>query len=221
MADTITHVNAPKQDRSRRTLERIVRASLHILESEGPGALTVQSIVDRAGSSVGSFYARFAGKEELLDYLGERIWREAAVRWDEVLSSQDWSGLDLGQMVEGAVRLLGEAGNSRASSLKALEQAPGARDDAYLSFHTHVISGLERMLLARSGEMAHPDPPVAVPLGLRAALAVLEGRRPEVGDPLPKERRMEEASKMLMSYLAGAARGPTGLRDVDFFDIWG
>ena len=94
------HVNPPKQSRSKRTLERLVGASLEILGREGPDALTVQAIVERAGSSVGSFYARFAGKEDLLDYLGERVWREAAARWDEALASRDLSGLDLRQLVE-------------------------------------------------------------------------------------------------------------------------
>lgn len=221
MADETTYINPPKQRRSRRTLERLVRASLDILDREGPDGLTVKAIVEGAHSSVGSFYARFAGKDELVDYLGERVWREAATRWDEALGSRDWSGLDLGQMVDGAVRLLGEAAGSRASSLKALEQVPGARDDAYLSFQGHVISGLEELLLARSDEMAHPDPPVAARLGLRAALSILEAEPPPGGDPLSPERRMEEASTLLMSYLAGGARGPGGSREVDFFDIWG
>jgi len=221
MDEARAHLNPPKQRRSRRTLERIVSASLDILGGDGPDALTVQAIVERAGSSVGSFYARFAGKEDLLDYLGERVWREAAARWDEALASRDWSGLDLRHLVEGSVRLLGDVGSTHASYLEALGRAHRARDDAYASFHAHVLAGLEELLLSRSDEMAHPDPPVAVPLGLRAALSVLEaGVRPGV-DPLTEERRMEEASVILMSYLTGTSPHTQGAGDVDFFDIWG
>ena len=54
-------INPPKQARSRRTLERIVEASLEILAAEGPDSLTVHRVVEKAGSSVGSFYARFEG----------------------------------------------------------------------------------------------------------------------------------------------------------------
>lgn len=221
MSDDAPSLNPPKQSRSRRTLERIVRASLEILEQEGPDGLTVQAIVERAGSSVGSFYARFAGKDELLDFLGERVWREAATRWDEALASSDWSGLGLGEMIDGAVRLLGEAGRSRASYLKALERTPGARGDAYLSFQVHVIRGVERLILDRAAEMTHPEPEVGVPLGLRAALALLDA--PEApGSPLPPvERRMEEASRMLRAYLAGGGGERTSGESVDFFDIWG
>jgi AcrR family transcriptional regulator len=216
------HLNPPKQSRSRRTLERIVRASLEILEREGSEALTVQSIVERADSSVGSFYARFAGKDDLLDYLGERVWREAASRWDEALSSEDWRGLGLRQVVEGAVRLLGESGRSRASYLRALERTPGAREDAYLAFQTHVIGGIEGLLLARSDEITHPEPSLAVSLGLRAVLAMVEAPPSRAGRDLPPvDRRMEEAASMLLAYLAGEGAHAPGGKEVDFFDIWG
>jgi len=222
MADEAAHVIPPKQTRSRRTLERIVRASLDILEQEGPDGLTVQAIVERASSSVGSFYARFAGKEDLLEYLGERVWREAATRWDEALASRDWSGLNLAQVVEGAVDLLEQAGRSRASYLTALERASGAREDAYLAFHTHVIRGIEGLLLARSAEITHPDPSVAVTLGLRAALAVVEAGLERVGvDPVGPDRRREEAAAMLVTYLTGERGRQVGKKKVEFFDIWG
>jgi len=222
MTEETAHHNPPQQARSRRTLERIVRAALDILEQEGPEGLTVQAIVERAGSSVGSFYARFGGKDDLLEYLGERVWREAAARWDETLGSRDWSGLDLRQVVQGAVRLLEETGRSRASYLRALERAAGAREHAYLAFHTHVIRGIEELLLARSAEITHPDPSVGVRLGLRAVLTMVE-TAPETArrDPLTPDRRMEEAAAMLMAYLAGEKRRSVGRKKVDFFDIWG
>ena len=163
-----------------------MRASLDILEEEGPAGLTVQAIVDRAGSSVGSFYARFDGKDDLLEYLGERVWREAAARWDEALASRDWRDLDLRAMVEGAVRLLAEAGRSRASYLRALERAPAYREDAYLAFHTHVLQGVEELLLARVDEISHPDPSVAVPAGTPSRPGGPGPRRRALpgGDPL-------------------------------------
>ena len=43
-----TSLTPPKQTRSRRTLERIVQASLSILDEQGPAGLTVQAVVARA-----------------------------------------------------------------------------------------------------------------------------------------------------------------------------
>jgi len=222
MAESTAHVTAPKQSRSQRTLERIVQASLEILEAEGPEGLTVQAIVKRSGSSVGSFYARFASKDELLEYLGERVWREAAQRWDEAVASRDWIGVSLAEMVDAAVRLLAEVGRSRASYLRALERTPGTGDDAYVAFQGHVVRALEALLLARESEMDHPDPGVATRLGLRAVQALVESTPMPGADPIPLERRVDEAIRLLHVYLAGGRAGgdvPSG--QVDFFDIWG
>ena len=212
----------PRQLRSRRTLERMVRASLQILEQHGPEGLTVQAIVERSGSSVGSFYARFAGKDELLAYLGERIWREAAARWDEAVASREMEGLSLEEVVDGAVRLLGEAVTARATYLRALRRAPGTGGEAFAAFQAHVLGGIEGLLLGRGGEMSHPDPQVGVRLGLQAVLAVLEDGGGESGvDPIPAECRAREAVRLLSRYLTDAGQDASAGGQVDFFDIWG
>jgi len=150
------------------------------------------------------------------------VWREAAQRWDDALASRDWSGLDLAGLVEGSVRLLGEAGRSRATYLRALERTPGARDDAYLAFQAHVLQGMEALLLARSDEMDHPDPAVAVRLGLRAVLGVLDDGLARGPEAIPLPRRMEEASVLLLQYLLRRGGGDSvDPAQVDFFDIWG
>ena len=62
----------PKQHRSRRTLQRIARAALELIAQSGVEGTTIEAIARRAGSSVGSFYARFESKADLLVYgMGE------------------------------------------------------------------------------------------------------------------------------------------------------
>lgn len=221
MAEQLPH-NPPKQTRSRRTLERIVRASLDILERDGPEGLTVHAIVEGAGSSVGSFYARFSGKDELLDYLGERIWREAAQRWDAAVASRDWAEMQLTELVQGSVRILSETGRSRSTYLKALERATGTRDDAYTAFQSHVLEGMANLLLVHEQEMDHPDPRLAVRLGLRAVLGVLDSAVSVDGELIPAQRRIEEASTLLTAYLLRTDGDDDAEREgEDFFDIWG
>ena len=62
----------PKQDRSKATIEVILRASAHILESEGYPAFSTNHIAQIAGVSVGSIYQYFATKERILAVLIER-----------------------------------------------------------------------------------------------------------------------------------------------------
>jgi len=84
-SDDTVLAREPQQARSRRTLERLREAAWQLLENGGIEALTVVGVAAGAGVSVGSFYARFEGKEELLDHLEAvaleaslRSWRDAA-----------------------------------------------------------------------------------------------------------------------------------------------
>ena len=213
-------LNPPKQSRSQRTLERIVEASLELLATEGPAGLTVHAVVEKAGSSVGSFYARFRGKEDLLDYLGERVWDEALDRWNEALVSRDWSELDFAQLVAGAVDLLIDAQRSRSVYLKALDSAAGRQSNAYANFRSHLLAGLAGLLLQRSVDIGHDKPELAVRLGLRAVLGVIDAELRVVEDRLDRETLVSECRSLLHGYLRG--RVDAGAGDaVDFFDVWG
>ncbi len=219
-APKTARIRPPKQSRSKRTLERIVEASLELLATEGLAGLTVHRVVARADSSVGSFYARFDGKDELLDYLGERVWTEALERWETALQTRDWSALDLADVVEGAVGLLIDAQRSRSAYLKALDWASGRQGDAYEAFRNELLQGLRQLILQNRGDIAHDDPELAVRLGLRGVLGVVDSEFRATQDRLPRDVLIEECRSMLMSYLTGdAGEGRTG--GVDFFEVWG
>ena len=215
-----TSVTPPQQTRSRRTLERIVSASLAILDEQGPAGLTVQAVVARAGSSVGSFYARFKGKSDLLDYLGARVWQEALGRWSEALESRDWSVLELRELAAGSVGLLFDAQRSRSSPLKVLDRAARGNEEAYTAFREQLLDGISELLLARKHEIDHLRPELAVRLGLLAVLGVVDAEDPSSGEALARSVLVKEATDLLLGYLAPA--GPPGSsQGVDFFDIWG
>ncbi len=221
MSDRSTgHVIPPKQSRSRRTLERIVAASLEILGEGGPPALTVQAVVERARSSVGSFYARFEGKDDLIDYLGERVWDDARASWSERVAGRVWSDLELSGLVEGSVRLLTEARRSREAYLSALDVAAGRGRDSYGAFRAGVLSDLEQILLSKRAEIAHGDPELAVRLGLRAVIGVIDGGLDLRDGSVSDEVIVEQCCSLLLGYLTGQA-GSGAEGDVDFFDVWG
>ena len=218
------HLNPPKQSRSRRTLERIIQAALEILEVDGSSALTVQAVVERANSSVGSFYARFSGKEDLLDYLAERVWHQTLDRWNDALSSRDWSRIDLQHIAEGSIRLLVDAGKSRSVYMRALDRAKGRGGVAYDTFRSRVIGDVAEILLARRDEIAHPDPELAVRLGLLATAGMIEADRSADDGPLPREILVSEATNLLLRYLTVSTSASAQVKaseEVDFFDIWG
>ena len=214
------HLIPPKQSRSRRTLERIVAASLELLATEGPDGLTVHRVVERADSSVGSFYARFKGKDDLLDYLGERLWSEALERWNTLLASQDWSAYELAGLVQASVELLVDAQRSRSAYLRAIDRAAGARQNAYGRFRDDVVDGVVELLLHRRSEIVHDDPARAVWIGLRGVVGIIDADARET-TRLERETLVDECSTLLYGYLSGMGGG-TGAADApDFFDVWG
>ena len=222
-----TALKPPKQPRSRRTLERIVSAALELLESEGPDGVTVLAVVARAKSSVGSFYARFGGKDDLLEYLGERVWDEALSRWNDAIDARAWSGMNLAEITAGSVGLLIDVRRSRVGHLRDLDRMSGG-GDAYERFRRHLVESLEALLLERRAEMEHEKPELAVRLGLSAVLGVIDagletpdevdGGEGEVG--ASRKQLVHECTELLLRYLAGGTRG-RGKGPVEFFDVWG
>lgn len=61
------------QQRSRATLEKLIRAGVELLAEHGYEGLSIADLSARSGVSVGSIYQRFDGKESLFAALRERI----------------------------------------------------------------------------------------------------------------------------------------------------
>ncbi len=70
-------VPAAKQERSRRTLERILSVAEELLEERDFDELTMADLAERAGCAVGTVYGRIPNKDSLLMCLYERQNRAA------------------------------------------------------------------------------------------------------------------------------------------------
>jgi AcrR family transcriptional regulator len=63
----------PQQDRSTLSMARMLDAAETIFAEGGDSALTVEAVVKRANTSVGSFYGRFGDRDGLLQAMHERF----------------------------------------------------------------------------------------------------------------------------------------------------
>ncbi|WP_395400161.1 TetR/AcrR family transcriptional regulator [Arthrobacter sp. UC242_113] len=61
-----TKSREPKQARSRQSFENTIEAALALLRERGSDEFTLADVSTRSGVSIGSIYARFEGKDELL-----------------------------------------------------------------------------------------------------------------------------------------------------------
>jgi AcrR family transcriptional regulator len=172
---------------------------------------------------VGSFYARFGGKEDLIRYLQDRVWSEARERWDEALAREDWAELPMARVVEGVVGLLfrslrADFQRRRVLGRNRLQDPEGA--GKAMEFHEHVLATVTPILLARREEVTHPRPEEAVRLGFRFASGAIREMLEMEG---ATDALVEELARAWTAYLCFGAEGPEASPEgeVDFFDPWG
>ena len=218
MAMTTSSLREPKQSRSRRTLRRITGAALQLIAEAGVEGTTVHAIVRRADSSVGSFYARFGGKDDLLAYLDERIWETAELRWTEATDNGGWRERSIEQVIEDLAHLYAELDlvhrQARDALALALRGPDAGLSAATIRFRARVRDDSRRLLLERRGAMTHPTPDLAV----ETVCSTLEASAGHM-EPSP----LEDLCSALVSHLVGRRpepRRPSG-EEVEFFDIWG
>lgn len=221
----------PKQARSRHTLDRISRAAMELMVEGGVENATVAGILDRAGVSVGSFYARFEGKDDLIRYLQEEVWAEAREKWDEALTAQDWTLLSIESVAEGVVGLLLQSFRAdyvqrEVFGREMRRDEEGAR--RVFAFHQHILSTVMPLFLAHREEISHPDPEWAVRLGYRFAvgsireLLELEGMTGVVDGATSSAALIPELTRAWLAYLGAGAysEAPVRSKEMDFFDPW-
>lgn len=223
MSDESPHVHPPRQERSRRTLERLVEAARSLAAEEGIEAVTVARVVERAGSSVGSFYARFDGKDDLLRYLEERVWRTAAERWEEALELRDWDDLDLAGVVRSLVQFLVRIQVEDAADRSALGRGvpPGVLEGEAQRFHARLEREVAELVLQRRSAVRHPEPEKAAHVAYRWAVGGIRELLDSFGgSPSDPEMVSEEVARGLTAYLGGGAAASEDREGVEFFDVW-
>lgn len=207
---------SPKQHRSRRTLQRITRAAFELIAQNGVEGTTVSAITRRAGSSVGSFYARFDGKQDLLLYLDERVWETVEQGWSEA-TSDGLADRSIGQLVRELARLYADMDLVHRGARDAIGRAlrgPGASpSDAAVRIRARVREDSMRLLLEKRDAIIHSDPALAVQTVCRAL---------ETTARLLEADLLEDLCTALVSHLVGDRdSSPPAGAEVEFFDIWG
>jgi AcrR family transcriptional regulator len=170
-------VNGPKQARSERTLQRLLDAAEALIKEKGHAAVSIPEIARRAGSSVGGFYARFRDKGELLRALEERHFLELTRRVEALADPRRWRDAPTSRIVEAAVAELVNSTRERrhviAAFLVSAIEDPVIREGG-LRFRRTVGERIRALLLTRRAEMNHPDPALAIDLGIQTAFALMQ-----------------------------------------------
>lgn len=114
---------SPRQERSRRTVERILDAAARVFHEQGYAAATTNDIADEADVSVGSLYQYFPNKDALLVALTARHIEDTTAGLADLLSGLEAeAGFDV--ILRAVVDFLVEQHDLDDLHLLVMHQAP-------------------------------------------------------------------------------------------------
>ena len=169
----------PQQDRSRRMMERLLAATLGVIEKRGLAGVTIPEIAAAAGASTGSVYRRFTDKEALIRSALLRLLEGAQEANQASLPPDRFRELDLDQALLAVGRALVAQYRGRAGLLKALDQFLEVQTD--VAFRERALGLIEAnlksvvaALLPFKDQIAADDPKRAITFALLSATTVIE-----------------------------------------------
>jgi AcrR family transcriptional regulator len=182
-------LRAPKQRRSEATLGRIVDAARRLLAEKPFDEIPIHEIVAEAGASVGAFYARFGDKEGLLEHLREAAAKESDDEAQRILASRDWESAPLDLVARELIRGLVRRHRANTGTLRALasRRMSSGSSGEWRENPALQPAALVELIKRRRSEIAHPDPDVAVHLGLSMVTSAVRDRVlfPELSSAAP------------------------------------
>ena len=206
----------PRQDRSAKALDRILRATEQLLQKRRFEDIGITQILEESGVSASSFYSRFRSKEDLLPVLyagySEAQKRESVARFDPARLR----GLDLAGRIQvlarDAVRTYRERrGLLRTVALLARSR-PAAVTRGALRERTDQYEAACALLLECRDEILHPKPVLAARAGILMALAtcrdkILFAEAPHPSSvPLTDDELSREVARAFFAYLTTPPR---------------
>jgi AcrR family transcriptional regulator len=203
-----------KQARSRATRERLLKATAELLEEGGLEAATLPRIAARARLSPATVYRRFPDKDALLQEVFRRFF-EKIYQWSqENFRREMWEGLPLAEMARRVFATMIERNRQHAGLMLALMRYVARHPQAGFKRQAQEqqlrsFQNVTRLFLARREEIGHPEPTVALQLGLLAVSAVMRDlmlirkAKPEVAQvfPLSDEKIQDELLRLFLRYL--------------------
>jgi AcrR family transcriptional regulator len=163
------HVRPPKQDRSQRSFERIIEATIDLLRERPYEQIRLAEICERSGVSTGSLYGRVGGKDELLRVVQARFLERLGSQFDAHASriARETRGLTsaVPAVVAAMGKLLDESAGVLRSFMRASAADPAIQERGKQSAQqTH--ARFSALLMRHAQEIRHPEPGRAIASGL-------------------------------------------------------
>jgi AcrR family transcriptional regulator len=199
------------QERSRESLERLLRATVEILDKHGIEGATIPRIAARAGLSPGAVYRRFPDKDALLREVCLRLLEANYQQTRELFATERWKDKSLAEMGYAMIDFVLDRNRTNRGLVRAMLiftlQHPDAafvRKSAVMREKTFQV--VTELLLTRRGEIHHHDPESVVNFAMLMVRIAAQGvlvLPQALSRPVPGvENQLErELPRMFLRYL--------------------
>lgn len=194
-ASDLHWVREGQQDRSRKTQAALLDAAEELFAEHGIGGATIADISSAAGCSIGAFYHHYRDKRAVQYALFERYAAEYEETTRVALEPGRWSGATIGDILLAYVQV--SLYNHRSLPARIRTSVELARADSdiasqLIKLRGMLDSGIRDLLIARSGEIGHPEPDIAVTFVLDQMGSMLRSRILEPEMPTRFAQRSDE-----------------------------
>lgn len=168
----------PQQERSRESLRKLLKAAAEVLGQHGVDGTTIPRIAQHAGLTPGAVYRRFRDKDALLETAIMGILERQDERLKSGMTPAMAAKIPLDVFAEQIVGGMVVSYRANAALLRALRQFIQSRlETEFLKKATRLeVRTFERLvdlILAGRTDIRHPNPRIAVSLGLMMVVSTL------------------------------------------------
>lgn len=197
----LTPRKAPRQARSRATVDAILDAAARVLVQRGYAATTTNAVAEVAGVSVGSLYQYFPNKDSLIAALHDRHGRQMSALLDAALLQHRSSSLPeaLAGVIESAVKahqLDTDLHRVLEKQVLGLHQFPGADESV-----DEIERRLRGLLEAHRADIVVEDLKLATYMLMHAVHALIHAVVLERPSGVSVKAATRETVRMALAYL--------------------
>jgi AcrR family transcriptional regulator len=204
----------PQQARSRESLRKLQKAAAEVLGQHGVEGATIPRIAAHAGLTPGAVYRRFTDKDALLESVILGILERQDERLRSGLTPETAAQIPLPVFAGQLINSLVVSYRANAALLRAMRQFVRGRVNTDFwkkvsRFEMRTYEHLVDLILASARDIRHPEPKIAVSLGMMMVISTLHELVVEVSDIkawkglLPQDDRAlkDELTRSFLSYL--------------------
>src|SRR5262245_31355799 len=168
----------PRQERSRESLRKLLKAATEVLGQHGLERTTIPRIAQHAGLTPGAVYRRFHDKDALLEAAILGILERQDERLKTALSPEQTAKIPLDVFAEQIIGGMVVTYRSQAPVLRAFRHFTQGRGDTEFvrkvsKLEVRAFERIADLMLAGNRDIRHPNPRLAVPLGLMMVASTL------------------------------------------------